>query len=72
MFFVGHVNSSSGLWIGFTNKSEQRTDGKPSPFVGAVLVRPDGSIETAARGELREGNHAEHTESTPSSKSLSS
>jgi len=30
-------------------------------MVGAVLVRPDGSIETAARGELREGNHAEFT-----------
>jgi ATP-dependent DNA helicase RecG len=29
--------------------------------VGAVLVRPDGTIETAARGELREGNHAEFT-----------
>lgn len=40
---------------------EKRTDGKPTPLVGAVLVRPDGSIETAARGELREGNHAEFT-----------
>ena len=40
---------------------EYRTDGKPNPLVGAVLVRPDGSIETAARGELREGNHAEFT-----------
>lgn len=29
--------------------------------MGAVLVRPNGSIETAARGELREGNHAEFT-----------
>lgn len=38
---------------------EHRSDGSPSPMVGAVLVRPDGSIETAARGELREGNHAE-------------
>lgn len=38
---------------------EHRPDGTPSPSVGAVLVRPDGSIETAARGELREGNHAE-------------
>lgn len=38
---------------------EHRPDGSPSPAVGAVLVRPDGSIETAARGELREGNHAE-------------
>ncbi len=41
--------------------AEQRTDGKPNPLVGAVLVRPDGSIETACRGELREGNHAEFT-----------
>lgn len=38
---------------------EHRPDGSPSPAVRAVLVRPDGSIETAARGELREGNHAE-------------
>lgn len=38
---------------------EHRPDGSPSPSVGAVLVRPDGSIVTAARGELREGNHAE-------------
>lgn len=41
--------------------AEMRTDGKPNPLVGAVLVKPDGSIETAARGELREGNHAEFT-----------
>ena len=41
--------------------AEKRTDGKPNPLVGAVLFRPDGSIETAARGELREGNHAEFT-----------
>jgi len=41
--------------------AEKRTDGKPNPLVGAVLVRPDGSTETAARGELREGNHAEFT-----------
>jgi len=41
--------------------AEKRTDGKPNPLVGVVLVRPDGSIETAARGELREGNHAEFT-----------
>lgn len=38
---------------------EHRPDGSPSPAVGAVLVRPNGSIETAARGELREGDHAE-------------
>ena len=41
--------------------AEDRTDGKPNPLVGAVLVRPDGSFEIAARGELREGNHAEFT-----------
>ena len=40
---------------------ELRPDGSPSPSVGAVLVRPDGSTEAAARGELREGNHAEYT-----------
>lgn len=40
---------------------ELRKDGKPSPRVGAVLLRPDGTIEIAARGELREGNHAEFT-----------
>ncbi len=41
--------------------AEHRPDGSPSPRVGAVLVRPDGTFETAARGELREGNHAEFT-----------
>jgi len=40
---------------------ESRDDGKPNPLVGAVLVRPDGSTETASRGELRDGNHAEFT-----------
>jgi ATP-dependent DNA helicase RecG len=40
---------------------EPRTDGKISPKVGAVLVRPDGTIETASRGELRYGDHAEFT-----------
>lgn len=41
--------------------AEGRGDGKASPLVGAVLVKPDGSIETAHRGELREGDHAEFT-----------
>lgn len=41
--------------------AETRDDGKISPKVGAVLVFPDGAVETAHRGELREGNHAEFT-----------
>ena len=41
--------------------NEPRADGKASPLVGAVLWKPDGSIETAHRGELREGDHAEFT-----------
>ncbi len=41
--------------------AEGRGDGKATPLVGAVLVKSDGSIETAHRGELREGDHAEFT-----------
>lgn len=40
---------------------EPRQDGKASPKVGAVLIKPDGTIETATRGELRYGDHAEFT-----------
>ncbi len=40
---------------------EPRTDGKVSPKVGAVLVKPDGTVESASRGELRFGDHAEFT-----------
>lgn len=40
--------------------TEPRTD-KVSPKVGAVLLKTDGTIETAARGELRYGDHAEFT-----------
>lgn len=40
---------------------EKRPDEKPSPFVGAVMVREDMSVVTAYRGELREGDHAEFT-----------
>lgn len=40
---------------------EGRDDGKVSPLVGAVLVRVDGTHETAYRGELRDGDHAEFT-----------
>jgi len=39
--------------------AEFRNDGKPNPKVGAVLIHKDGRIDTAYRGELREGDHAE-------------
>lgn len=39
---------------------EPRPD-KVSPKVGAVIIKPDGKIDTAFRGELREGDHAEFT-----------
>lgn len=40
---------------------EERKNDKPSPYVGAVLVFPDGTYDTACRGELRKGDHAEYT-----------
>ena len=41
---------------------EKRRDGKISPKVGSVLVSPAGKyFITAARGELRDGDHAEYT-----------
>jgi ATP-dependent DNA helicase RecG len=40
---------------------EPRDDGKASPKVGTVLVKPDGTVDTACRGELRHGDHAEFT-----------
>lgn len=40
---------------------EQRADDTIPPKVGAVLWKPDGTVETACRGELREGDHAEYT-----------
>ena len=45
------------------NKSinEPRPDGKVPPKVGAVILFPNGRIEKAYRGELREGDHAEYT-----------
>jgi ATP-dependent DNA helicase RecG len=41
--------------------NEPRVDEKASPLVGAVLLKPDGTVESAHRGELREGDHAEFT-----------
>jgi len=43
------------------SKNEPRADGKVPPKVGAVLVFSDGRVETAHRGELRDGDHAEFT-----------
>lgn len=40
---------------------EPRHDGKANPIVGAVLRRRDGTVVTASRGELRQGDHAEYT-----------
>ena len=39
----------------------ERKKKEPSPYVGAVLVFLDGTVETAYRGEYREGDHAEYT-----------
>ncbi|MBL0911476.1 MAG: hypothetical protein IBJ09_03810 [Bacteroidia bacterium] len=44
-----------------TSVAESRPDLKISPKVGAVLLKPDGTTETACRGELRLGDHAEYT-----------
>jgi ATP-dependent DNA helicase RecG len=41
--------------------NEPRADKKASPLVGAVLLKPDGTLDTAFRGELRHGDHAEYT-----------
>ncbi|MEZ0372662.1 MAG: ATP-binding protein [Candidatus Sericytochromatia bacterium] len=40
---------------------EPRKDGKASPKVGAVLIKPDGTVVSAHRCELRHGDHAEFT-----------
>ena len=41
--------------------NEPRADGKASPLVGAVIYKLNGTVETACRGELRYGDHAEYT-----------
>jgi ATP-dependent DNA helicase RecG len=40
---------------------EPREDAKANPIVGAVIWKPDGTVQTACRGELRWGDHAEFT-----------
>ncbi|HBP26104.1 MAG TPA: hypothetical protein DD618_04050, partial [Acholeplasmatales bacterium] len=40
---------------------EKRKDGKVSPKVGAVILFEDGTMESAFRGEIRIGDHAEYT-----------
>jgi ATP-dependent DNA helicase RecG len=40
---------------------EQRPNGEVSPKVGAILVKPNGDVDSASRGELRHGDHAEFT-----------
>lgn len=40
---------------------EQRSDGKLNPLVGAILYKPDGTIDSSCRGELRDGDHAEYS-----------
>lgn len=40
---------------------EPRTDGKACPLVGALVWKPDRTVGTACRGELRHGDHAEFT-----------
>ena len=41
--------------------NEPRADKKASPLVGVLLAKPDGAVDTAFRGELRQGDHAEYT-----------
>ncbi len=45
--------------------AEPRDDGKASPRVGAVPWKPDGTVETARRGEPRDGDHPEYTLTAP-------
>lgn len=40
---------------------EPRDDGRATPSVGAVIYLADGTVDTACRGELRFGDHAEFT-----------
>lgn len=56
------VRKHMELAIEVMKKSIQEPrDDKTSPKVGAVLIKTDGTVETAFRGELRHGDHAEFT-----------
>lgn len=43
------------------NSIQEPRQDKVSPLVGAILVKPNGDIDSAYRGELRHGDHAEFT-----------
>ena len=43
------------------SEAEQRSDGKMTPHVGALVWRPGRDPVGAGRGELRAGDHAEYT-----------
>jgi len=40
---------------------EPRDDNSTSPKVGAIIIKSDGKIDRAHRGEIRNGDHAEFT-----------
>jgi ATP-dependent DNA helicase RecG len=43
------------------NSIGENRDDKISPSVGAVLIKPDGTVDEAYRGEFSDGDHAEYT-----------
>ena len=59
--FDPHRLMEEAIAVMMQSIDERRVDGKASPLVGAVLLKADGSVETAFRGELRDGDHAEFT-----------
>lgn len=51
---------SKRLLASTSSSGKPRGDGKANPLVGAVLWN-DGTIDTASRSELRDGDRAEFT-----------
>jgi len=43
------------------SEQEPRKDGKVVPLVGVVIYTAGGTVDTAYRGEIRDGDHAEYT-----------